>query len=100
LEDVDRELEHESGLAALGGLDEPLGFAVYTYRVAAAAVQMAMALGGIDVLAFSGGVGENRADVRSRIADRLGFLGDFGVDVVPAREELVIARAVRTLTGA
>ena len=97
LEDVDRELEHESGLAALGGLDDPLGFAVYTYRVAAAAAQMAMALGGIDVLAFSGGVGENRADVRGRIVDRLGFLGDFGVEVVPAREELVIARAVRAL---
>ena len=100
LVDVDRGLEHESGLAAFGGLDDPLGFAVYTYRVAAAAAQMAMALGGIDSLAFSGGVGENRADVRGRIADRLGFVGDFNVDVVPAREELVIARAVRTLTGA
>jgi acetate kinase len=99
LEDVDRELEHESGLAALGGLDDPLGFAVHTYRVAAAAAQMAMALGGIDVLAFSGGVGENRTDVRERIVERLRFLGDFGVEVVPAREELVIARAVRTLTA-
>jgi acetate kinase len=97
LEDVDHGLEHESGLAALGGLDEPLGFAVYTYRVAAAAAQLAMALGGIDVLAFSGGVGENRADVRERIVERLRFLGDFGVEVVPAREELVIARAVRPL---
>jgi acetate kinase len=97
---VDRELEHESGLAALGGLDEPLGFAVYTYRVAAAAAQMATALGGIDVLAFSGGVGENRADVRDGVVERLRFLGDFAVEVVPAREELVIARAVWTLTGA
>ena len=98
LEDVDHGLEHESGLAALGGLDEPLGFAVYTYRVAAAAAQMAMAIGGVDVVAFSGGVGENRTDVRDRIVDRLGFLGDFGVEVVPAREEIVITQAVRTLT--
>jgi acetate kinase len=97
LEEVDRELEHESGLAALGGLDEELGFAVFTYRIAAAAAQMAMALGGMDVLAFSGGVGENRADVRDAIAERLRFLGDFAVEVVPAREELVIARAVRAL---
>ena len=29
-------LEHESGLAALGGLDDALGFAVFTYRIAAA----------------------------------------------------------------
>jgi acetate kinase len=100
LEDVDRQLEHESGLAALGGLDDPLGFAVYTYRVAAAAAQMAMALGGIDALAFSGGVGENRADVREAVVGRLRFLGDFAVEVVPAREELVIARAVQKLTGA
>jgi acetate kinase len=95
LEIVDRQLEHESGLAALGGLDDELGFGVYTYRIAAAAAQMAMALGGIDVLAFSGGVGENRDDVRAAIAERLVHLGEFQLEVVPAREELVIARAVR-----
>jgi acetate kinase len=97
LEDVERQLEDESGLAALGGLDDELGFGVYTYRIAAAAAQMAMALGGIDVLAFSGGVGENRDDVRSAIVERLAPLDDFRVEVVPAREELVIAAAVRTL---
>jgi acetate kinase len=97
LEGVDFELEHESGLAALGGLDDELGFGVYTYRIAAAAAQMAMALGGIDVLAFSGGVGENREDVRAEIAERLAFLGEFQLEVVPAREELVIARAVLRL---
>jgi acetate kinase len=95
LEDVESELENESGLAALGGLDDELGFGVYTYRIAAAAAQMAMALGGIDVLAFSGGVGENREDVRAAIAERLAFLGEFQLEVVPAREELVITRAVR-----
>jgi acetate kinase len=82
-EEVDDALEHESGLVATGGLDDPLGFAVFTYRVAGAAAHMAMALGGLDVLAFSGGVGENRADVRDAVAGRLG-----------AREELVIASAV------
>jgi acetate kinase len=97
LEDVERQLEHDSGLAALGGLDDELGFGVYTYRIAAAAAQMAMALGGIDVLAFSGGVGENRDDVRSSIVKRLAPLDDFRFEVVPAREELVIAAAVRTL---
>ena len=99
LEDVDRELEHASGLTALGGLDDALGFAVYTYRIAAAAAQMAMALGGIDVLAFSGGVGENRPDVRDAVVERLRLLGELNVEVVPAREELVIARTVRTLTS-
>jgi acetate kinase len=95
--EVDRVLEHDSGLAALGGLDDPLGFGVFTYRVALAVAAMAAALGGLDALAFSGGIGENRADVREAVAGRLGFLGAFRVEVVPAREELVIARAVRRL---
>jgi acetate kinase len=97
VEDLDSALEHESGLAALGGLDDRLGFAVYTYRIAGAAAQMAMALGGVDVLAFSGGVGENRNDVRNAIAESLAFLGRFEVKAVPARENLVIAHSVREL---
>jgi acetate kinase len=96
-DELDRALEHDSGLAALGGLDDPLGFAVYTYRIAQAVGAMAVALGGIDTVAFSGGVGENRDDVRRAIADRLGFLGDFRVVVLPAREDAVVARAVREL---
>jgi acetate kinase len=97
VDELDRALEHESGLAALGGLDDPLGFGVYTYRIAAAVAQMAVALGGIDVLAFSGGIGENRSDVREVVADRLSFLGSFETTPVPAREELAIARSVREL---
>jgi acetate kinase len=99
IDELDSALEHESGLAALGGLDDPLGFAVYTYRIAGAVAQMAMALGGIDVLAFSGGVGENRADVRDAIFGRVSFLGEFGTQAIPAREDLVIAHSVRSLLG-
>ena len=95
--ELGRSLEHDSGLAALGGLDGPLGFAVFTYRVAQSAAAMAAALGGLDALAFSGGVGENRADVRDAVTERLRFLGDFHVKVVPAREDVVVARAVRAL---
>jgi acetate kinase len=97
VDELDAALEHESGLAALGGLDDPLGFAVYTYRIAQAAAAMATALGGIDALAFSGGVGENREDVRREIAGRLGFLGAFRVEVVTSHEDVVVARAVRAL---
>jgi acetate kinase len=99
LEELDAALEHESGLSALGELDDPLAFAVYTYRIAGAVAQMAMALGGIDLLAFSGGVGENRPDVRAAIVERLLFLGYFSVEVVSAREDLVIAHAVREVLG-
>jgi len=99
VDELDAALEHESGLTALGGLDDPLAFAVYTYRIAGAVAHMAMALGGMDVLAFSGGVGENRADVRDAIVERVSFLGEFGTQAVPAREDLVIAHSVRSLLG-
>jgi len=96
-EELDTALEHDSGLSALGGLDEPLAFQIYTYRIAQAVASMAVALGGIDVLAFSGGVGEHREDVRRAIADQLCFLGEIRVEVVPAREDVVVARSVTAL---
>jgi len=100
LDEVDEALERHSGLEALGGLDADLGFAVFVYRVAQAIAAMAVALGGVDVVAFSGGIGENRGDVRTAILELLGFLGEPRVEVVPAREDLVIARAVRQLLSA
>jgi acetate kinase len=97
VEELDHALEHESGLEALGGLDDPLGFAVYTYRIALAVATMTAALGGLDALVFTAGVGENREDVRAAVVERLRFLGSFRVEVVASREDVVIARAVRTL---
>ena len=97
---VDDALEQHSGLEALGGLDSELGFAVFAHRVAQAVATMAVALRGVDVIAFSGGIGENREDVRGAVRELLGFLGAPRVEVVPAREDLVIARAVReSLSG-
>jgi acetate kinase len=95
-DEVDDALERASGLAALGGLDTELGFAVFTRRVAQAVAAMAVPLGGADVIAFSGGVGVNREDVRTAVAEGVAFLGA-RVEVVPVREDLVIARAVRRL---
>jgi acetate kinase len=97
IEELDAALEHDSGLSALGGLDEPLAFQIYTYRIAQAVASMAVALGGIDLLAFSGGVGEHREDVRRAIADQLRFVGTIEVEVVPAREDVVVARSVTAL---
>ena len=94
---LDLALERASGTDALGGLDDPLAFGVFTYRVAGAVAAMAVALGGVDALAFTAGLGENRADVRDAIVARLAFLQPFDVEVVSAHEELTIARAVRSL---
>ncbi len=104
LDDLDNALEHESGLAALsgGGTGDvreasPLALDVFVHRVAGSVAAMGAALGGLDALAFTGGIGEHADDVRDRIVDRVRFLGSFEVKVVQSREDLVIARAVRKL---
>jgi acetate kinase len=124
-------LEYESGLTGLAGTGDvetlendaspgaQLALDVYCYRVAQAVAAMATALGGVDALAFTAGVGERSAHVRAAICRRLGFLGieidaraNAGVDgdaeigaqspqsrvrvhVIAAREDVMIARAVR-----
>jgi len=128
LDELDRALEHESGLVALGGthdvrrLQGTLALDVYVYRIAGAIAAMATATGGLDALVFTAGVGEGSAFVRERVCARLGFLGvqldpdanrraepdaqvagsasDVTVHVVRAREELVIARAAHRLVAA
>jgi acetate kinase len=108
-----REAERRS---ASGDTDARLALGVYGHRLAAAVAAMTAALSGIDVLVFTGGVGEHSAGVRADAADRLAWLGvgvdrdrnahavpdaeitDAGADVrtwvVTAREDLQIAREV------
>jgi acetate kinase len=96
-----------------------LALRVYTYRIATAVAAMAAAAGGLDALVFTAGVGEHSVRVRADVCERLGFLGveldpelntrstpdsDLATSesavrvlVVAAREELVVARAVRAL---
>jgi acetate kinase len=97
IDELDHGLNEESGLAALGGLDDPFARSYFAYHVAKAVAAMAAALGGVDAVAFSGGIGENRDDVRDLVVERLRFLGDFRVEVIAPREDLEIARAVRAV---
>jgi acetate kinase len=110
-------LEHKSGLLGLGGTgdmrelvpraeggNEAAGLAldVYVHRLAASVAAMAAALGGLDVLVFTGGVGERSAAVRRRTAERLGFLGvaaddALNADAEPDAEISTAGAAVRAL---
>ena len=98
-------LEHRSGLTALAGTGEMrdieaaaargdadalLALDVFTHRLVGAVASMAAAAGGLDVLAFTGGVGENSTVVRGRAARRLAFLG-VGVD--PGLDEAGLPRS-------
>ena len=103
-EELAHALERESGLAGLSGGGSgdvreasPLAVEVFVHRVAAAVAAMAAACRGIDVLAFTGGIGEQADDVRQAIVERVRFIGDFRVEVVTSREELVIAAETRQL---
>jgi acetate kinase len=49
--------------------------AMYCYQIAKTIGAFAVVLGGLDALVFTGGIGEHAAPVRSRICERLAFLG-------------------------
>jgi acetate kinase len=131
-------LEHDSGLKGLAGTadmrevltragagaaDAQLALGVYLHRLRAGIAAMAAALGGIDVLAFTGGVGERAPAVRAGAVAGLSFLG-LAIDeslnlgaigdteitgpgapgaralVISAREDLEIAREARRVCRA
>jgi acetate kinase len=80
-------LEHASGLLALAGTadmreivgradeDARLALGVYLHRLASGILAMTAALGGLDTLVFTGGVGERSPVVRAGAATRLPHLG-------------------------
>jgi acetate kinase len=101
-----RELEASADPKAQFALD------YFAYRVGLHAGMLAAALGGVDGFVFTAGIGENSPGMRSRIAERLAWLGGeldeqanaagasrispagsrLALHVVPTDEELMIAR--------
>jgi acetate kinase len=67
-----REVEHR---ATAGNADARLALDVYVHRLVTSIAAMAAAAGGLDVLAFTGGVGEHSAGVRAAGARGLAWLG-------------------------
>jgi acetate kinase len=125
-------LEHESGMLALAGSadmrtviegaaagedDAALALDVYVHRLRGGIGAMAAAMDGLDVIVWTGGVGEHAPAIRALASAGLGFLG-VSIDsdrnraatddadltahgaavssvVIRAREDLEIARQVR-----
>jgi acetate kinase len=127
-ERVARVLYHESGLLGVSGLSadmrdllasraprSALAVELFVYRTAREIGSLAAALGGLDLLVFTGGIGEHAGVIRERVLQRCGWLGvrvdpranavhgpridarDGPVSawVVHTNEELVIARHTR-----
>jgi acetate kinase len=87
-EDIDHLFWRESGLRGMSGESGDMrhllasgtsaarrAVAVYVTLVAQGVAAMAACVGGIDVLGFSGGIGQNAAPVRERICEQLGWMG-------------------------
>jgi acetate kinase len=70
----------------------------YCYSVVRHAGSLVAAMGGLDCLVFTGGIGENAGAIRQRVVSQLAWLGKFDVQVIAANEELTIARHVMDIT--
>ncbi|MEM6758484.1 MAG: acetate kinase [Pseudomonadota bacterium] len=98
-----RLLNHESGLKGLGGSNDMrlllaadtdrarLAVDHFCYWAARHAGSAMVAMGGVDAIAFTGGIGENAAPIRDQIMRHLAWLGDVPVHVITADEERQIA---------
>ncbi len=116
LSQVSEDIREVIAAAQSGAAPAQLALDVYIHRLSTGIAAMAAAAGGIDALAFTGGVGEHAAYVRERTCAKLAFLGVLlgpdnvagdreisapqsavRVTVVRAREEYAIARDVAAL---
>lgn len=126
-------LNHQSGLLGLSGISDDMRTLLasadpdaaeavdyFCYRISRELGSLTAALGGLDVLVFTGGIGEHAAPVRARIGEAAAWLGleidpqanqanalhissvnsKVSVWVIPTEEELMIARHTATLIAA
>ena len=126
LSGVSNDMRELTAAAHAGDERAQLAFDIFVYRLAKYIASLVVPLGGLDALVFTGGIGENGADVRAQIVELLGFLGlrldaeanDATIRgrggrittgepgqgpvalVVPTDEEFVIARDAHALTAA
>ena len=130
-EAVEDLLNRQSGLLGVSGLSSDMrvllasdaapareAVDLFVYRVVRETAALAAALGGLDGLVFTGGIGEHAAPVRASVVQRLGWLGctldpaanagvregsiaalgsRVAVHVVPTDEEVTIARQCGTV---
>ena len=133
-EQFDHMANHESGLLGLSGTSPHMldllaleatdlhaadAVSLFCYQAKKCIGAYSAALGGVDHLVFSGGIGENCAAVRARICEGLGFLGiklddarnadhaelissdtsQVAVHIIRTDEEVMIARSVSCVLG-
>lgn len=132
-EEVEKLLYHKSGLLGVSGLSNDMrtlrkvasenghareALQMFAYRVIREIGSLTAALGGLDALVFTAGIGENDADLRADVVNGLTHLGltlDVSANencndkisigdaplvlVLPTNEEMMIARQTAALIG-
>lgn len=129
---IERLIYKESGLLGISGLSsdmrtllasvEPrakLAVALFVYRIGRELGSLTAALGGLDAIVFTAGVGEHAAEIRRRVCEGAAWLGlelDVAANakhgpristdasrvaawVIPTNEELMIARHTQRLVA-
>lgn len=130
---IEKLLSHQSGLLGVSGVSSDMrtlldsddinakeAVDLFVYRAAREIGSLVSAIGGLDVLVFTGGIGENSAEIRDRISSECTWLGvrideqknrtgairissdDSAIDIfaLPTNEELVIAQSVEQILSA
>eukprot|EP00112_Aurelia_sp_Birch-Aquarium-sp1_P005510 Seg1627.5 transcript_id=Seg1627.5/GoldUCD/mRNA.D3Y31 product="Acetate kinase" protein_id=Seg1627.5/GoldUCD/D3Y31 len=135
VKEVEKILNRKSGVAGISGLPDlkeavsqrksnpraELACKMFEYRLCKTIGAYVGALSGLDGLVFSGGIGQNDAELRQYVADQFAFLGielngglnninndedriistdesDVSVAIIHANEELVIAHDISCMT--
>ena len=118
-DDVDDAIKHKGGLLGISDSSSDVrdllaacatdpkaeeAIAVFCYQAKKFIGAYAAALGGLDALVFTGGIGERSPDVRGRICEGLGFLGieiddasnRAGAEIVSSAGSRVMVRTIKT----
>ena len=129
---IEKLLYNQSGLLGVSGISNDmrtllasadprakLAIDLYCYRIRRELGSLAAALGGLDAVVFTGGIGENSAAIRERVCRDAAWLGveldpaanasggpristpggRVSAWTIPTNEELMIARHTRSLLG-
>ena len=119
---ISSDMREVEAAAAEGDERAILSLKMYQYRVRKYIGAYAAAMGGVDILIFTGGIGENSPDDREKICENMEFLGlefdkkanegvrgkemviskkesQVTVMIVPTNEEYVIASETRDIVG-
>jgi acetate kinase len=106
IDSVERMLNHEAGLKALGGVNDmrklradpnaALSIAIFIASIRKTVGGYA-AVYGLDTLVFTGGIGEHDPATRTEVLENL-FLPPHTVQVLPAQEDLMIALHVARMS--